>query len=300
MELSARAAIGVADSPLKTVSRLINRAFIREHAIQIAYLVAGAVLFVAFLFATFPYTDAISGVLQPMGLRLGSRENGINFPIGIKMTGVSLDSTFDGRAVFQSDQLRITPSLLSMLIGSPGVKVHADAYGGKLEVRARRSGDATSLSFTGSDLHLERYTALRTLGLNLGGAVSGDGDFSISQQGVAADRGEINLTGADALFRLFPGSPPIKIGSLIANLKLDNGKLTLQKIESHGGDLTISARGVIELEPYLPDSGVAIRFQIETTPAGRAQLGLLLNFLPHPPNATPYFIHGTLGAPALS
>jgi len=300
MELSARAAIGVADSPVKTFSRLINRAFIREHAIQIAYVAAGAILFVTFLFATFPYAEAISGVLQPMGLRLGSRESGISFPIGIKMTGVSLDSIIDGRAVFQSDRLRITPSLLAMLIGSPGVKVHADAYGGKLELRARRSGDATSLSFSGSDLHLERYTALRALGLNLGGAFSGDGDFLISQQGVAADHGEINLAAADALLRLFPGSPPIKIGNLIATIKLNKGKLTFEKVDTHGGDLTISGRGVIELEPYLPDSGVAIRFQLDTTPVGRARLGILLNFLPHPPNSTPYFIHGTLGAPALS
>jgi len=300
MELNARAAIGVADSPFKILSRLINRAFIREHAIQIAYVAAGAILFVTFLFATFPYADAISGVLQPMGLRLGSRESGISFPIGIKMTGVSLDSVIDGQAVFQSDQIRITPSLLSMLIGSPGVKVHADAYGGKLELRARRSGDATSLSFSGSDLHLERYTAMRALGLNLGGTFSGDGDLLVSQQGVATDHGEINLTAADALFRLFPGSPPIKIGDLIATIKLDKGKLTLEKMESHGGDLTISGRGVIELEPNLPDSVVAIKFKLETTAVARAQLGILLNFLPHPPNATPYFIHGTLGAPALS
>jgi type II secretion system protein N len=300
MELSERAAVGLGDSPGKTLFRLINRDFIRRHAIQIAYGAAGAILFVTFLFATFPYADALSGVLQPMGLRLGSRESGISFPIGIKMTGVSLDSVIDGRSVFQSDQLRISPSLLSMLIGSPGVKVHADAYGGKLELRARRSGDATSLSFSGSDLLLERYTALRTLGLNLGGVLSGDGDLLISQQGVAADHGEINLSGADALFRLFPGSPPIKIGKLVATIKLDKGKLTLEKMESHGGDLTISGRGVIELEPYLPDSGVAIRFQLETTPVARAQLGILLNFLPHPPNATPYFVHGTLGAPALS
>jgi len=300
MELRARAAIGAAVSPVKTLSRLISRDFIREHAIQIAYGAAGAILFIAFLFATFPYADALSGVLQPMGLRISSRETGISFPIGIKMTGVTLDSILDGRPVFQSDQLRITPSLLSMLIGAPGVKLHANAYGGNLELRAHRSGDATALSFSGSDLLLERYTAIRALGLNLGGAFSGDGTLLVSQQGVAADRGEINLAASNASFRLFPGSPPIKIGNLIATIKLDKGKLTLEKMASHGGDLTISGRGVIELEPNLPDSGVAIRFQLETTPVARAQLGILLNFLPHPPNSTPYFIHGTLGAPSLS
>lgn len=300
MELSARASIGLADSPVKSLSRLFNRGFIREHAIQIAYGAAGVILFVTFLFATFPYADALSGVLAPMGLRLTSHETGISFPIGIKMSDASLASILDGRTVFQSDQLRITPSLLSMLLGSPGVKVHADAYGGKLELRARQAGDATALAFSGSELHLERYAALRAMGLNLGGVFSGDGDFLISQQDFAANHGEMHLTAYDALFRIFSGAPPIKIGNLIANIKLDKGKLTFEKVESQGGDLMISGGGVIELEPNLPDSGVAIKFQLETTPVGRAQLGILLNFLPHPPNSTPYFIHGTLGALALS
>jgi hypothetical protein len=37
-----------------------------------------------------------------------------------------------------------------------------------------------------------------------------------------------------------------------------------------------------------------------TTPVGHQRLGFLLNFLPHPPNSTPYFLHGTLAAPGLS
>jgi hypothetical protein len=34
--------------------------------------------------------------------------------------------------------------------------------------------------------------------------------------------------------------------------------------------------------------------------ADKWQPDFLLNFLPHPPNNTPYFLHGTLAAPALS
>jgi hypothetical protein len=71
-------------------------------------------------------------------------------------------------------------------------------------------------------------------------------------------------------------------------------------MESHGGDLTISGRGVIALQPDFPESEVAIKFQLATTPAGRQRLGFLLNFLPHPPNSTPYFLHGTLAAPGIS
>jgi hypothetical protein len=62
----------------------------------------------------------------------------------------------------------------------------------------------------------------------------------------------------------------------------------------------LSGRGTIELEADPSQSAVAIRFQLQTTPAARAKFRFLLNFLPHPPNSTPYFLHGTLGAPSLS
>jgi type II secretion system protein N len=274
--------------------------FVHEHATRIGYAALGVLLFFAFLLATFPYADTLSGVLAPMGLRLSSRAQGISFPYGIRMDGVMLDSQADGRPFFQSDKLRVTPALLSWLLGSPGVKISADAYGGSFDLRARRLGAATELSFSGADLHLESYPALRAMGVNLGGIISGNGDAYISQDDISADHGMVHLKASDASYRMFPGTPPLKLGDLTAIVKLDKGKVTIEQLESHGGDLTLSGRGVIELEPNLPDSEVAIKFQLATTPVGRERLGFLLNFLPHPPNSTPYFLHGTLAAPGLS
>jgi len=274
--------------------------FVHEHAAKIAYTAIGVVLFFAFLLATFPYADTLSGVIAPMGLRLTSRGQGMSFPYGLRMDGVMLDSPADGRQIFQSDRLRVTPALLSWLMGSPGVRIDADAYGGNFDVRARRSGDATEISFNGADLHLENYTALRSMGVNLGGIISGNGDAYISAGDIGADHGTIHLTASGASYRMFAGTAPLKLGDVTAILKLDQGKLTIVQLESHGGDVALSARGVIQLQPNLPDSAVAIRFQLTTTPVGRERLGLLLNFLPHPPNSTPYFLSGTLGAPGLS
>ena len=274
--------------------------FLREHATRIGYAAIGVLVFFAFLLATFPYADTLSGLLAPMGLRLSSRDQGISFPYGIRMDGVMLDSQAVARPFFQSEKLRVTPALLSWLMGSPGVRINADAYGGSFDLRARRIGDATELSFSGADLHLESYPALRAMGVNLGGIIAGDGDAYISQDDVSADHGMIHLTASGASYRMFPGTPPLKLGSLTAIIKLEQGKVTIEQLESHGGDLTLSGRGVIELQPNLPDSEVAIKFQLTTTPVGRERLGFLLNFLPHPPNSTPYFLHGTLGAPGLS
>lgn len=279
----------------------MERDFFRAHRLEAAYAIFGLLIFAIFLFSSFPYQDALSGVLAPMGLRFSSRDQGFSFPYGVSMDGVMLsDAKSAGRPVFESDRVRLTPALLPLLLGSPGVHVRADAYGGALSLTASRSGDGTVLRFSASDVHLERYQALRMLGLNLGGSLSGDGRAYVSPRDLAADSGVLRLSAAQASFRLAPGMPPLKVGDLTAVLNLDGGKLNIQELESHGGDLSLSGRGVIELEPDASQSALAIRFELKTTPAARARLGFLLNFLPHPPNSTPYFLHGTLGAPSLS
>ncbi len=274
--------------------------FLRTNATRIAYGVIGVLVFFSILIGTFPYADTLTNVLTPMGLRLSSRDQGMSFPFGIRMDGVMLDSPADGRALFQSDTMRVTPAFLSWLVGSPGVKISADAYGGNFDLRARRRGDATELTFNGADLHLEKYPGLRAMGVNLAGIIAGDGDVYVTQDDIGADHGTVHVTASDASYRIFPGTPPLKLGNLTAVVKLDNGKLTIEQLESHGGDLSISGRGVIQLDPNLLDSEVAINFQLATTPVGRERLGFLLNFLPHPPNSKPYFLHGTLAAPGLS
>jgi type II secretion system protein N len=274
--------------------------FLRAHSTRIAYAALGVLVFFAFLIATFPYADTLTNVLAPMGLRLSSSNQGMSFPFGIRMDGVKLDSPADGRALFQSDTMRVTPALFSWLMGSPGVRISADAYGGSFDLRARRRGAATELSFSGAELHLEKYPGLSAMGVNLSGMVSGDGDIYLTQDDIGADHGLIHLVGSDASYRIFPGTPPLKLGNLTAVVKLDSGKLTIEQLESNGGDLSVSGKGVIQLDPNLPDSEIAIQFQLQTTPVGRERLGFLLNFLPHPPNSTPYFLHGTIAAPGLS
>lgn len=274
--------------------------FIRQRARLIAYAGAGILLFCAFLLATFPYADTLSGVLAPMGLRLSTRGQGFSFPFGIRMDGVMLDSPDGTQQVFQSDSLRVTPAFLSWLTGKPGVSISADAYGGSFDVHARRAGSATQLSFHGIDLHVERYPALRAMGIYVEGIVSGDGDAFIAPRNFFDDSGNAHLTASGASYQIFTGMNPLKLGDITASVQLDRGKLTIDQLESHGGDLSISGRGVIELQPNLPDSEVAIKFQLSATPAGRQTLGILLNFLPHPPEAGPYFLSGTLAFPRLT
>lgn len=278
---------------------LLGRDFARSHSVELSYAGAGLLLFFLFLIATFPYTDALSAVLAPMGLRFSSREQGFDFPFGLKMDGVALsDSQVGSRPVFEGDQLLLRPAFLSMLLGSPGVHLKADAYGGWLAVTAHRRGDATSINFSLNGMHLERYRPPRPLLVELVGVVSGDGNGYVSGHDLNVDRGVLHLSAADASFR-FAGIP-LRIGAITATANLEGGKMNIQQLESQGGDVIVSGRGVIELEPNLPASTVAIRFQLQVTPAARTRLGFLLKFLPHPPNSAPYFLGGTVGRLTLS
>jgi type II secretion system protein N len=276
------------------------REFVHQRATAIAYGAAGVLLFIAFLLATFPYAQTLSGVLAPTGLRLSMRNQGISFPFGIRMDDVMLDSPDGSQRFFQSESVRVTPAFLSWLIGKPGVTINAEAYGGNFDLRAVRNGDATVLSFRGADLHVEKYPALRAMGVNVRGIISGNGDAYVTRNNLFEDHGVIHLAASNAAYQLFTGIPPLKLGDITASVQLDHGKLTIEQVESHGGDLSVSGRGVIDLQPFLPDSVIAIKFELATTPAGRERLGILLNFLPHLPNAGPYFLSGTLAFPRLS
>ncbi len=213
--------------------------FFRANAARLAYVAIGVTVFVAFLIATFPYNDTLTRVLAPMGLRMSSREQGMNFPFGVRMDGVMLDAKDgSGPPFFQSERLRVTPALLSWLMGSPALHINADAYGGNFKLRAQRIGDFTQLRFTGADLHLESYPALSAMGVNLGGILSGDGDASISPDDLMTDRGAVRLSAANATYQIFAGMSPLKLGNLTATVKLDNGKVTIEQVESHGGDVS--------------------------------------------------------------
>src|SRR5207302_8405944 len=144
-------------------------------------------------------------------------------------------------------------------------------------------------------VHLDQYRGLRGFGPALGGVMAADGEARIYPADIAHDSGAFELNGTQISMRAAPGMPAVSLGDLTAHLVLDQGKINVDQIASHGGDVSISGRGVIQLEPNISDSPLAIKIELNASPEGRAKLGFLLRLLPHPPNTTPYLIGGTLG-----
>lgn len=282
--------------------RSLKGNFLSGRALSLGYAAAGGVLFLVFLLATFPYADTLSGVLAPMGFSVSTRNLTFHFPFGMNMEGLRLvdASGSSTRPLLESDQARITPALVSLLAGSPGINLQAEAYGGELRLRARRAGgSATSFTFDATDIHIERYPALRAVGADLAGVLSGAGEVRVAAGDLRSDSGTLMLSARETSVRIAAGMPRLRLGVIAATFALDHGKLIVQSLKSTGGDLNLSGRGVIELQPKLPDSTIALKFELHPSPAARSRLDFLFALLPHPPDATPYLLHGTLAAPLL-
>ena len=94
----------------------------RAHSLELWYGIAGFVLFLIFLFATFPYAPAIKGVLAPLGLRFDSAEQELALPFGARLSNVSIRSLTPGTPpIFQSRSVHIWPALGSLLLLRPGI-----------------------------------------------------------------------------------------------------------------------------------------------------------------------------------
>lgn len=280
--------------------RSTAREFLRGHQVAIAYFAVGVVLFLVFLFATFPYSDALTGVLAPMGITVSSAGQSFSFPFGVSMDEVRLSQAAPGsRPFFESQRIDVTPALISLILGTPGINLRASLYGGTLHLTAHRSGNSTALTFSATDLHLEEYRTLGALGASVAGVLSADGNALISQADAQSDGAALHLAASGASFRIARGMPQLTLGNVMADVALEHGRIQIRSVEAHGGDMAISGRGVIELQPNLPDSTVAIKFTMIPTPAARSRLGFLFGLLPHPPNSQPYFLNGTLAFPRI-
>ena len=120
----------------------------RAHSLELWYGIAGFVLFLVFLFASFPYTPAIKGVLSPLGLRFDSAEQELALPFGARLSNVSIRSLSPGTPpIFQSHSVRIWPALGSLLLLRPGISGNAESYGGSLWFNVHRLGEGAKVSF---------------------------------------------------------------------------------------------------------------------------------------------------------
>src|SRR5215471_2552811 len=274
----------------------------RAHSLELCYGIAAFVLFLVFLFATFPYVPAIKGVLSPLGLRFDSAEQELALPFGARLANVSIRSLTSGTPpILQSHSVRIWPALGSLLLLHPGISGNADSYGGSLWFNVHRLGAGAKVSFDATKLDLASLHVLRQIGAALGGELSGDGKVAIDPVSPTDNSGEAHLIARGFLIRIPGPMAAIRLGEVDLKVHLDQGILHVEELKSSEGDLAIDGHGSIRIDNEdWHQSALALQFMLTPAATARQRLAFLVNFLPHPPNGDPYKLGGTIGSPLLS
>lgn len=279
----------------------LSAPFWREHAPVVAYAVCAVVVFVVAMAANFPYDDALSTMLAPLGLKLSYQDQRMSFPIGAQLIDVRLSSALQpaAPALLESDDLSLRPTIGSLLLLRPGLRINANLYQGHLSAAVHRTGSAIAVNFTADDLDLSRLRALSALGANLAGQLSATGALDATEGDLRGDTGKLTLDGKQIMIRFGVGLPPIAFSDLKGILELQNGTVKLEQIEGTGADGKLSADGTIHLGPTAASSTIALTLRLDPTQSGRSRLGFLLALLPHPPEAGPYSLNGPLLMPSI-
>jgi type II secretion system protein N len=280
-------------------AELTSADFWRTRRLETAYAAAAVAMFLVVLVATFPYAQTVRAVLEPMGLSVSSTGQHYSFPFGARLDNVRVRSMTNPHAplLFESESVRIAPSILWTLLLRPGISTSANAYGGTIAISAHRSGSATAVSFSTVGVKMESYGEVQRLGLRFGGTLSGAGSLMLTPDDLAADSGSISMDIAALSVSAPGGGQPVKLGDAHARLSLTSGIVKIEELKNKGGDIAVDGGGTIRLAPDWTQSPLAMRLTLVPTPQARQKLGFLMGLLPHPPGTQPYTLRGTLGAP---
>lgn len=268
----------------------------------IAAAIIGALLvFFAFLIASYPYKDTLARILAPYQLKLTYADQRMSLPWGVRFEDVTLSSTTSrpNQVLINGDRLILVPTLSSILLGTPGLRLKADVYSGTARATVLRKAQVVDLNFELESIDLASSQPLRQFGAALGGRLSSTGTAQLISPALDDNRAAGTFDSHDVTVEIANGFPLIHLGSVSGRLILNDGVLTFQQLQAEGGDFAIKADGAIQLAPELADSEINARVFLTPAPSGRAHFGLFLRFLPHLPSAGPYYIHGPLTEPSV-
>jgi type II secretion system protein N len=292
----------------------------RQRGLWLAgYGVFAALLFVAFVTASFPYADTISSLVAPMRMRVVFQRQEMNFPLGARLENVRLLSSDDEQLLFQSPDVTIEPRVSCWLLGRPCLRIRSQIYGGALDAAVQQNAGAIDLDFELESLDLvhliqglgepragaqsgvdEEGNAPLQLGLALSGELSANGSAQVTGPDITGSRGSVIVVGRHIKAGIVNGLPPLDLGVVSGKVLLDRGVATLQAVRANGSDGGLEANGQIRLTPDIVNSFVQLTIALTLSAKGRASFGLLLKMLPHSPSDGPYHIEGALKSPSVS
>ncbi len=237
---------------------------------MIFYGLTGVVLYVFFLFVTFPFDAIKQKVLGELEKQTGGKYSFSVDELNMSMFGnlilrkvQVLDKSNNNNLVFLSTKVKINPALLAILFGHPKASIYALADKGAIDVDFDQDGETTELAAELDELSLTNLQFLKSSGITYNGQLNGELQLTLNQKSPNKNNGNIKIdlqnlfiNQADALQLKLMGLnevidlPKIQLsqkkGSKL-NLKMDGGKISLGELTLQGGDLEVKLSGDIQL-----------------------------------------------------
>jgi type II secretion system protein N len=254
---------------------------------RLGYAAFAVAAFLLALRATFPY-DAVKERVMLLaaanGLSLEVQELGPGGGLlGVRALGVTVD---DGSGLkFPVEEVTASLPLWSLLTARPSVAFDVRIWDGRVRGTAALRGAERALQLTAEGLELARALPLRRAsGLDLVGKLSAEADVVLpaTPQGKAAGTARVRVEGAGVSGGQVPvpgmeGGLPVPrlgLGEVVAEVKVDQGKATFQKLEAKGGDAEVVADDLfLVLQRRLGDSPISGRARLRIKDAFWSQSG---------------------------
>jgi type II secretion system protein N len=245
-----------------------------------AYAAFAVLAFAVSLRWTFP-TEAVKERLimeaGKRGWQIDADEVSAGGLLGVRARGVKLE-TASGLAI-PVETLTASLRVLPLLIGRRSISFDADVYDGRVRGIADLSGDSRQLLLDGEGVDLGRALPLRKASaLDLVGVMSGKADLAMPAAADGRPAGRVDLTVKDAGISggqlPIPGMggglpmPKTGLGSVVAAVKLADGKATFEKLEATGGDADIRTDGLYFLvQPRMEFAPIAGKAKVKVADA---------------------------------
>jgi type II secretion system protein N len=220
------------------------------------------VVFLFFLLFLFPF-DRVKNKLEsevrqrtPLELSVGSIAP--RFFNSFVLADVVL-SDRQGKVLFESQSVRTSLSLFSLIRGGISMNLKALAYGGELLVKMQQGPGRQYVMLDANGLDVSSYTLLKAAGFKVAGKIGGNFEMNGT-----AGKGRLWLKGFTSRELKIQGFPvpdlDFEKGWLDADIKGD--RMTIKRLELEGkelkvqvtGDLVLRERGTINLTVKLKPS----------------------------------------------
>lgn len=233
------------------------------------FVLYGIFITLVFLYVLFPSDIAKAALEQTVrssGFVLRSESFAPSLPFGFKMKKIIFGSDVPAATFFQGDSLDLQFNPLTFFQKNKFLRVNGKAYGGNFSGRLGfRSFSAmyppTAVTLKFENIDLKKYAFIRTLtGKEITGKTTGNWVFATSTPAGSSGRLILVITGGSfALAEPFLGLTRIDFDRGDLQAKIENGMMTVEKLQISGAQLDCSLSGDITLADDFRNSRIQLK-----------------------------------------